>query len=193
MTVTVKFLGHSGDGRDGPETSFGLGIGESRTFPDVLGSLFGLQSDYGPILVTPSVTGLVVQGQTFTPGRRRDLRAERPGRSPGRAHRRGAALDRRREAGRPLPDEPDARERGGEPDRRRRRPLRRFRRGAARDPPGPVGPLGFAQLNVANDLGVDGVAGAAFVLSTPSPGGAFAAYASVIDRATGDPRTLLPR
>lgn len=57
----------------------------------------------------------------------------------------------------------------------------------------PVGPLGFAQLNVLNELGIDGIAGAAFVLSTPSPGGAFAAYASVIDRATGDPRTLLPR
>jgi hypothetical protein len=56
-----------------------------------------------------------------------------------------------------------------------------------------LGPLGFAQLNVASDLGVDGVSGAAFVLSTPTAGGAFAAYASVIDRATGDPRTLLPR
>lgn len=56
-----------------------------------------------------------------------------------------------------------------------------------------IGPLGFAQLNVATDLKVDGVSGAAFVLSTPSPGGAFAAYASAIDRATGDPRTLLPR
>jgi acetyl-CoA carboxylase beta subunit len=57
----------------------------------------------------------------------------------------------------------------------------------------PLGPLGFAQLNVANDLGVDGVSAAAFVLSTPTTGGAFAAYASAIDRATGDPRTLLPR
>jgi len=57
----------------------------------------------------------------------------------------------------------------------------------------PVGSLGFAQLNVLNDLGVDGISGAAFVLSTSTPGGAFAAYASSIDRATGDPRTLLPR
>ena len=29
--------------------------------------------------------------------------------------------------------------------------------------------------------------------TTPTTGGAFAAYASAIDRATGDPRTLLPR
>ncbi len=56
-----------------------------------------------------------------------------------------------------------------------------------------LGPLGFGQLNVASDLGVDGVSGATFLLSTPTAGGAFAAYASAIDRATGDPRTLLPR
>jgi hypothetical protein len=56
-----------------------------------------------------------------------------------------------------------------------------------------LGPLGFAQLIVGADLGVTGVSGATFVLSTTTPGGAFAAYASAIDRATGDPRTLLPR
>ena len=37
------------------------------------------------------------------------------------------------------------------------------------------------------------VSGARLVLSTPTAGGAFAAYASVIDEKTGDPRTLLPR
>jgi hypothetical protein len=37
------------------------------------------------------------------------------------------------------------------------------------------------------------VSGARLVLSTPTPGGAFAAYASVIDERTNDPRTLLPR
>ncbi|HEV8266917.1 MAG TPA: hypothetical protein VGR00_01740, partial [Thermoanaerobaculia bacterium] len=33
---------------------------------------------------------------------------------------------------------------------------------------------------------------ATLVLSTPTTGGSFAAYASVIDNATNDPRTLLP-
>ena len=36
-------------------------------------------------------------------------------------------------------------------------------------------------------------AGARLVLATPTAGGAFAAYASVIDNTTNDPRTLLPR
>ncbi len=44
------------------------------------------------------------------------------------------------------------------------------------------------------DMGVSGdITGARLVLSTPTGGGAFAAYASVIDNATNDPRTLLPK
>lgn len=31
------------------------------------------------------------------------------------------------------------------------------------------------------------------LLSTPTPGGKLATYATVIDRTTNDPRTLLPR
>lgn len=56
-------------------------------------------------------------------------------------------------------------------------------------------PLGMTQVaRVARDLGAAGdVAGARLVLSTPTAGGAFAAYASVIDNVTNDPRTLLPR
>ena len=48
--------------------------------------------------------------------------------------------------------------------------------------------------HVVRDLGVSGdVVGARLVLATPTPGGAFAAYASAIDNTTNDPRTLLPR
>jgi hypothetical protein len=193
MITTVKFLGHSGDGREGPEVEVALEAGEARTYADVLGSLFGLESDYGPIRVIPSETGLVVQGQTFTPG---------GGGSYGQS----------------VPAVPASGLVGGVP-----RSIVGVRQDAAfrtnlmlanagEDPIDvdvavyaaaggaplasrrvPVGPLGFVQLNLAGDLGVDGVSGAAVVLSTPSPGGAFAAYASAIDRATGDPRTLLPR
>ncbi|HMM37061.1 MAG TPA: hypothetical protein PKA62_20340 [Thermoanaerobaculia bacterium] len=47
---------------------------------------------------------------------------------------------------------------------------------------------------VVRALGVNGaVSGARLVLSTPTAGGAFAAYASVIDEKTSDPRTLLAR
>jgi hypothetical protein len=193
MTVAVKFLGHSGDGRDGPETSLDLAIGESRTIPDVLGSLFGLESDYGPILVTPSVSGLVVQGQTFTPGGGGTFGQSVPGVPRGAlvgsvprsiagvrqdgSFRTNLMLANATESALDV-DVALVGASGGAPLATRRVPL---------------GPLGFAQLNVANDLGVDGVSAAAFVLSTPTTGGAFAAYASAIDRATGDPRTLLPR
>jgi hypothetical protein len=193
MLATVKFLGHSGDGRNGPEVEVPLAPGESRTYSDVLGSLFGLESDYGPIRVNPSEAGLVVQGQTFTPGGEGTYGQSVPAAPPagliGATPRSiiGVRQDVLFRTNLMLANAGESQidvditlvgAAGGTPLATRRVP---------------VGPLGFAQLNVANDLHVDGVAGAAFVLSTPSSGGAFAAYASVIDRATGDPRTLLPR
>ncbi|MRR13137.1 hypothetical protein EG835_11930 [bacterium] len=170
-----------------------LAPGESRTYADVLGSLFGLESDYGPIRVSPSEAGLVVQGQTFTPGGGGTYGQSVPavpsvgliGATPRSII--GVRQDALFRTNLMLANAGDSQidvdvalvgASGGAPLATRRVP---------------VGPLGFAQLNVANDLQVDGIAGAAFVLSTPSPGGAFAAYASAIDRATGDPRTLLPR
>ena len=56
-------------------------------------------------------------------------------------------------------------------------------------------PLGMTQVShVVRELGVSAsVSGARLVLSTPTSGGAFTAYASVIDARTNDPRTLLPR
>jgi hypothetical protein len=47
---------------------------------------------------------------------------------------------------------------------------------------------------VVRDLGVTGnVRDAQLLLTTSTSGGSFAAYASVIDNITNDPRTLLPR
>ena len=193
MLTTVKFLGHSGDGRDGPEVEVPLEAGETKTYADVLGSLFGLEGDYGPIRVTPTEAGLVVQGQTFTPGGGGTYGQSVPAVPAagliGGAKRTivGVRQDDRFRTNLMLANAGESTVEvdvalhaatGGAPLATRRVP---------------VGPLGFAQLNVANDLGVDGVSGAAFVLSTATPGGAFAAYASTIDRATGDPRTLLPR
>ena len=56
-------------------------------------------------------------------------------------------------------------------------------------------PLGMTQVTrVVRELGVSAdVSGARLVLSTPTASGAFAAYASLIDATTNDPRTLLPR
>lgn len=55
-------------------------------------------------------------------------------------------------------------------------------------------PLGMTQVNrVVRDLGVsDDLKGVRLLLLTPTNGGSFAAYASIIDNVTNDPRTLLP-
>ena len=59
----------------------------------------------------------------------------------------------------------------------------------------PLQPLGMIQVSkVVRDLGVStDLSGARLVLSTPTVPGTFAAYATVIDNVTNDPRTLLPR
>lgn len=193
MLTAVKFLGHSGDGRGGPEVEVPLEPGQTRTFADVLGSLFGLEGDYGPIRVTPTEAGLVVQGQTLTPGGGGTYGQSVPAVPAagliGTSKRTivGVRQDDRFRTNLMLANAGESTVEvdvilypasGGAPLATRR---------------ATVGPLGFAQLNVLNDLGVAGISGAAIVLSTATPGGAFAAYASTIDRATGDPRTLLPR
>lgn len=53
--------------------------------------------------------------------------------------------------------------------------------------------LGFLQLNLANDLGVTNFSGDSAVVSCSTPGCLVASYASVIDEATADPRTVLAR
>ena len=56
-----------------------------------------------------------------------------------------------------------------------------------------LGPLGFRQLNIANNFGVSNVVGATLIVSSKSAQTPVAAYASVIDNRTADPRTLLPQ
>ncbi len=58
----------------------------------------------------------------------------------------------------------------------------------------PLAPLGMTQLTrVAALLGAPNLDLGRISVSTPTPGGLVAAYASVIDNVTNDPRTLLPR
>ena len=53
---------------------------------------------------------------------------------------------------------------------------------------------GMTQVTrVVRDLGIsENVSGARLVLSTPRGGGAFAAYAALVDNATNDPGPILP-
>jgi hypothetical protein len=56
-----------------------------------------------------------------------------------------------------------------------------------------LGPWGFSQLNVETDLGVATISGGSFLLTCTTADGLVAAYASVIDATTGDPRSILAR
>ena len=67
-TVTLKFVGNGKDGRDGLETIVDVPAGRTVTYSDVLGSLFGLTADFGAIKITSSSALLNILSQTSTPG-----------------------------------------------------------------------------------------------------------------------------
>lgn len=191
-TVLAKFLGHSGDGRSGPERIFSVSSGGLVTYRDVLSSLFGLTSDYGPILVRSSTAHLAVLAETFTPG---------GGGTYGQA----------------VPALATSALISGSPKTilgiRQNSSFRtNLMLASAVDSIVDVdvflmsstgtimgskrlrlGPLSRAQLNVASDFDVNNLDGGAFVISSPTPGALVGAYASSIDAATADPRTLLPQ
>ena len=64
---TVKFLGHQQDGRSGAEVVRTVAANSVLSIPDVLGTLFGVTSDYGAILFTADQATVRVQSQTSTP------------------------------------------------------------------------------------------------------------------------------
>jgi len=66
-TVTLKFLGHDQDGSSGAEVIKTIPANSVATYTDVLGSVFGVSSGYGAILVTSNSTNLKVLSQTSTP------------------------------------------------------------------------------------------------------------------------------
>ena len=192
--VTLKLLGHDGDGRGGDEKSLLLQAGTTVVFPDVLGSLFGRTQDYGAILITSPSPALVVESETST--------TAKGGGTVGQALPAFGPADFARASPRTLA------------------PIREnasFRTNlvlanateaplvahvalfaadgtllGARDVDLP--PLGMTQLNrVAAALGAATLDLGRISVSTPTPGGLVAAYASVIDNTTNDPRTILPR
>jgi hypothetical protein len=191
----LKFLGNNRDGSVGPQRNFSLAAGRSATFSDVLKSVFNLDSDYGAIQVGGS-EDLVVLGQTSTPGfggtfgqsvsamegqdlisfgKPRTIVAVRDDAS----FRTNLILCGTAEFVSVDVDvsliSPDGTTLG----------TRRYR----------LPPFGMIQVSrVARELGATGdLNGARLDLSTPTAGGSFAAYASVIDNVTNDPRTLLPQ
>ncbi|MBK6407378.1 MAG: hypothetical protein IPF66_21565 [Holophagales bacterium] len=193
--VTLRFLGHERDGRTGPEKTFTLAAGATITFDDVLASAFAISDDYGAILISANVATLVVESTTSTPG-------------GGGEFGQGLGAVGRNE----LIGDDHARSLVGVRDDSRFRTNLVLTNAVEKaidvdlnlfDDDGVVlgslrvrlEPLGMRQVNeVSRSVGATGeVTGARLVLSTPTPGGAFAAYASVINNGTDDPRILSPR
>jgi len=67
-SFTVKFLGNNADGRNGAEVTENVGAGKTVTFADVLGSKFGVSNGYGALRISSQSRDLNVLGQTSTPG-----------------------------------------------------------------------------------------------------------------------------
>ena len=194
-SLTFKFLGNNTDGTTGEVRTYTLAAGRTQTFSDILGSVFGRTSDYGAISINSSSLGLAVLGQTSTPGFGGTFGQSVPIAVSAELLRKGAPRSivaiREDSAFRtnlilsnataaPLDVDLNLVAENGSPLGSKRVNLP---------------PLGMTQVTrVVRDLGVAAdVTGARLVLSTATSGGAFSAYASVIDNVTNDPRTLLPK
>jgi hypothetical protein len=195
----LKFLGNNADGTGGPESSeLVLGPNQSVSYEDVLGSIFGRTTDFGAIRLTANVTTLNVLGQTSTPD------PDKPGGTFGQSVPTFAPSD--------MITSGEIRSIVGiREDSSFRTNL--ILTNAGTSPVTISGtllstsgavlgtkswtlpPLGMTQDGpIAPNMGATGIVrDAQLLLTTSTPGGAFAAYAAVIDNVTNDPRTLLPR
>ena len=192
----LKFLGNNIDGRSGPEQSFMLGGRASVTYPDVLGTVFGMSSNYGAIQIRSTTQMMGILGQTSTPaksggsygqsvpavplteaipaGQVRSIIAVRED----AAFRTNLILANATEVSL-IVNVAIFSEAGA----------------ALGSKQYLLPPLGMTQITrVVRDIGIAGnISGARISLSTFATGGGFLAYASAIDNVTGDPRTLLPQ
>jgi hypothetical protein len=194
--VTIKLLGHDVDGRNAEQRTLLVPPLQTVTVKDILGSLFQRDVDYGALLVLAS-PGLAVLAENTTPvggacgsgGVGESLPAAGPsdlvGETPkalfpireNAAYRTNLVLASASEVPTTVhmklsaPDGTVV----GESDI---------------DLP----PLGMKQVNrIAAVLGASALDGGRLEVSTATEGGLFAAYASLIDNTTNDPRALLPR
>ncbi len=190
--VTIKLLGHSGDGRGGPERYRTIPAGQTQTWRDVLGSLFGLSSEYGPILVRSTSASLAILGQTWTAGGAGTYGQSVPVLSTdeliGSVPRSilGVRQDTFFRTNLMLANATES---------TASVTVQLVSTGGAvlATKTVSIGPLSRAQYNVGTDFGYTNLSDAVFVISSPTAGAAIGAYASVIDAGTADPRTLLPR
>ena len=197
---TLKFLGHDQDGTNGPEESFVLPAGQAATFRDVLGSVFGLSSDadYGAIRISADSTDLKIGSLITTP-------------TPDRTGAFGQTVPAVPTSRLITPAAPAAIV-GLREDGTARTNLVLMNATTStieidlslyRDDGAPLGvpkqeslpPLGMKQIGrvIEYMTGARNTSNATLELSTPTAGGAFTAFASVLNNVTNDPATILPR
>ncbi len=193
--LTLKFLGNNRDGSGGAERSFTLPAGQSTTYADILGSIFGETSNFGAISIASSSPSFVVLGQTSTPGFGgtfgQSVSAARPSDLITNGAPRSIVGVREDVAFRTNLILSNATAASLDVD-----VLLLADTGASLGSKRyPLEPLAMTQVTrVVRDMGISAdVQGARVVLSTSTAGGSFSAYASAIDNVTNDPRTLLPR
>lgn len=194
-TFAIRFLGHDADGTDGPLATRMLAAGRAVTYADVLGSLFGVESGYGAFQVTSDSGALKITAFTST--------LSPDGR--GRVGQAVPAFDASRLAtsGSPavlvgLRDDASARTNLVLAN------ASLFQVTVELTLSGPDGavlghatwelpPLGMTQVaSAVSALGGSAAGDAYLVVRVATAGGAVAAYASVVDNGTNDPRTILP-
>lgn len=192
-SVAIKFLGHEGSGVSGQERFYTIPARGTSTWPDVLGLMFTRDADYGPILIRSTSTSIVAQGQTWT--------ASPSGGSYGQSV---PAISAAEAAGTTPRTIAGVRQ---DAQFRTNIVLANMKESEAAVAltvllsDGTIaniynttlGPLGFKQVNLANDLGITNFSGGSVVVSSSTNGAQVAAYASVIDSTTADPRTILAR
>ncbi len=196
----LKFLGNNGDGTGGPESGeFVLGSNQSVTYENVLSSVFGLAAPtYGAIRLSANVSTLNVLGQTSTPD------PTKPGGTFGQSVPAFGAADLispgslRSIVG--IRQDSSFRTNliltnGGTSEVTISGTLFSTSGAVLATKTWTLPPLGMIQDGpLAPNMGYSGtVRDAQLLLTTPTTGGAFAAYAAVIDNTTNDPRTLLPK
>lgn len=193
-SIELRFLGHDSDGTAGPSRTISLSAGESVTHDDVLASVFGIPEGFGALAVSSATPSLVVLAQTSTPGSGGTFGQAVPAFGPSdlvTADRSRTIVGLREDesfrtnlvlasaSGSAVDVDVSLLDSSGATLATKRIPLP---------------PLGMTQLTrIVRMMGVEENTSGRLVLSTPTPGGSFAAYAALIDAGTGDPRTILSR
>ncbi len=193
---TVKFLGHQQDGRNGAEVVRTVAANSVLSIPDVLGTLFGVTSDYGAILFNADQSTARVLSQTSTPPPSGvgTFGQAVPGFGPQDL---ATAFTPRTLAG--LRQDSSFRTNAviaNATDKPTRVDLTLMSESGATLGTGSYDllPYEMRQIGtVVTALGApDGTSNASLVVSTPTAGARVATYAAIIDQTTNDPRTVLP-